>query len=125
MSLLDSCLKQNYFSLNNIIYISDKGLIILMNFLEKVLHNDPLTKELNYVDDILLCLNGTVGHLRRLEFFIQSIHPYFKFTTEMEQSNSISFLYLKIFFKNRHNLFIFHEPSHTDITILIISVHPF
>lgn len=74
------------------------------------------------MDDIIVCFNGTT---RELERFINSLHPNIKFTSEIEEHNSINFLDVTITRNNNKlNFSIFHIPTHT-ITIYNTSFHPF
>lgn len=74
ISFLKICLDQNYFEINNKIYLNDKGLIMgnplskpltSGNFhrCSKIIHNHPISKSFiyryRYLDDIICCFNGT------------------------------------------------------------------
>ena len=141
ITLLETCLHQNYFSFDGKYYFSNEGLImgnplspllaeIFMNNIEKMIFKHPLTNKIlywyRYVDDILVCFIGTTRQLNVLETFINSIHSNIKFTLEIEKDNSINFLDLTITrTNNKHGFSIFHKPSHTDTTIHNSSVHPY
>ena len=79
-----------------------------------------------YVDDILVCFNGTYGQIDTFLQYLNTVHTNIKFTMELESNNSINFLDLTLKkFNNRHQFSIYHKPSHTDITIHSSSCYPY
>jgi hypothetical protein len=78
-----------------------------------------------YVDDILLLWSGNKDQLNDFLAIINSVHPKIKFTLEIENNKSISFLDLTITnVNNRHHFAIYRKPSHTGVIIHESSFHP-
>ena len=103
---------------------------IFMNNLEDIISKHPLFKKCiywhRYVDDILVCFNGTYRQIDTFLQYLNTVHPNIKFTMELESNNSINFLDLTLKkFNNRHQFSIYHKPSQTDITIHSSFFHPY
>ncbi|KAL3283515.1 hypothetical protein HHI36_006654 [Cryptolaemus montrouzieri] len=100
---------------------------IFMDNIEKTIHKHLLSKHFpywyRYVDDIIVCFTGTNRQFTVFKNFIKNLHPKIKFTSEIEQNNSINFLDLTITRSNNKQFLIYHKPSHTDITIHYTSAH--
>ena len=68
-----------------------------------------------FVDDTFLLFRSK-EHIEKFRLYLNCQHPNIKFTSEIEENNSISFLYIKI---NRDNNRVltsaFREPTFSDI----------
>lgn len=140
LQLLNLCIDQNYFQFGGDFYNQTTGLAmgnplspllaeIFMNNLETEISKHYLFKNciywFRYVDDILICFNGTERQLSNLHNYINTVHPNIKFTIETETNKSINFLDLTISHHGKkHEFAIYHKPTHTDTTIHATSCHP-
>ena len=101
---------------------------IFMNNLEDIISKHSLFKKCIYwyVDDILVCFNGTYTQIDTFLQYLNTVHPNIKFTMALESINSIKFLYFMLKkFNNRRKFSIYHKPFHTDITIHSSSCHTY
>lgn len=101
-----------------------------MDHFEELVLNSKQAKQYikfwyRYVDDILICFDGTSRQLESFLDFVNTINNKIQFTLERECDREITFLDLRI--KNVENKFIFdifRKPTFTDTTIPVDSVHP-
>lgn len=78
-----------------------------------------------YVDDILICTDGTDRQMDSFVDLINTLHPKIKFTFEREENNSINFLDLTITKTgDRLSFNIYRKKTFTDVTIPSDSQHP-
>lgn len=142
LTILKTCLSQNYFQFDYKIYSSDNGLImgdplspilaeIFMDYFETKIMKHPLSKNLlfwyRYVDDIIVCWKGTSRQLDNFFIYINNIHNNIKFTIELEKESQINFLDLTIsrIPDSLLKFKIFRKPTYTDIIIHKKSLHPY
>lgn len=135
------CIKQNYFQFNNKIYTQKNGLamgsplssLLSEIFLDKIenefIKNNKFKKLLlywfRYVDDILICWNGSERQFTQFMQNLNAVHENIKFTVEKENEGTLNFLDLTITRINKkHEFKIFRKPTYTDITIHNNSLHP-
>jgi hypothetical protein len=125
---------QNYFSYNNQILLQKDGLamgapfsgIVSETFLQYFEHTHipHLTgkhKRINYfryVDDILIIFDTDHTNIQSILTNFNTLHPNMKFTTQLEQNNTINFLDTTIH-KTHDNIeiSIYRKPTFTDTTI--------
>lgn len=141
VSLLNTTLKQNYFCFNNKFFKQTAGLAmgsplspllaeIFMADLEHTILNLDHAKSrikfwYRYVDDILICTEGTDRQMEGFLEVINSLNPKIKFTFEKEENNSINFLDLTITkIDDRLSFNIYRKKTFTDVTIPMDSQHP-
>ncbi|MGH9701260.1 MAG: reverse transcriptase domain-containing protein, partial [Candidatus Acidiferrales bacterium] len=138
--MLDLCINENYFQFNNEYYQQKDGLAmgsplspllaeIFMSHFEENFLNTPHAQNIcfwfRYVDDILVCFNGSAEDLQLTLNHLNSIHPKIKFTLEIEQNNKINFLDVTINkFNNNLKFDIYRKPTFSDTTIPKDSLHP-
>ena len=103
---------------------------IFMNYFETTFlkinkYKNELLHWFRYVDDILICWNGSNRQFEDFFNQLNNFHPNIKFTVEKEENKTINYLDLSI---NRsdheHNFKIYRKPSFTDVTIHRDSSHP-
>lgn len=103
---------------------------IFMDNLEKEIHRSKFSNNIKfwvrYVDDILICFNGSNRQLDLFVTYINNIHDNINFTIERESERQINFLDLTLIrtIDNNFEFKIFHKPSHTDMIIHETSAHP-
>ncbi|KAK5639993.1 hypothetical protein RI129_010804 [Pyrocoelia pectoralis] len=143
LSLLNLCLKQNFFKFNNTCYSQIGGLAmgsnlspflseIFMNNLEvsfiskHQFYHDHVIYWGRYVDDVV-CIHS--GNDLKTDLFLQylnNIHPCIKFTMEKETNGSLPFLDLLLLKSPAKISFsIYRKPTTTDTLIPIESEHSF
>ena len=141
ISILDTTLKQNYFTYNNEHYLQKDGLpmgsplssIISELFLQHLekLNISKLTNKHNivfygrYVDDILIIYNNVKNDDKGILSSFNKLHPNLKFTLESENNRSINYLELNIKRTKNNVIFDIHrKPTTSKISILYNSNHP-
>ena len=112
IKLLDTTLKQNYFSYNNNIYIQQDGLpmgsplspIISEIFLQDIelQHIEKIKQQFNlqyygrYVDDVFIVYDNHIDNSEKIVEHFNTLHPKLKFTLEKENNKILNFLDLTI-----------------------------
>lgn len=133
--------KQNYFTFNKKIYRQTSGLsmgsplspllaeVFMSNFEETILSSNQAKQQLKfwyrYVDDVLICFDGTSRQLNAFLELTNSWNPKIQFTLETETNNNINFLDLSIKrTPTKLEFNIYRKPTYSDITIPADSLHP-
>jgi len=141
ITLLNTILRQNYFSFLGQIYQPDKGVsmgspisgtmaeIFLQQLENSIIKHLIDTRILSfytrYVDDILLIYDSTRTNPDSILQYIDTIHSNIQLSPTMESTNTINFLDLSITRGPTYlNTGIFHKPTSTDTTINFLSNHP-
>lgn len=140
LSVLNICLKQNFFKFNNSCYEQEDGLAmgsclspflaeVFMDFLENNYILTDTNKEIKfwarYVDDCFAILETDEGGSEFLLDKINHIHPKIKFTLEIENDSKLNFLDLTLSRNNNNKIdfSIFRKPTQTDHAIPSSSNH--
>ena len=140
ISLLETSLKQNYFSFNDIFYLQRDGLpmgsplssllseIFLQHLENQYIEN--IKKQFNiiyygrYVDDILIIYNTNYDNSTNVLNKFNELHQNIKFACEKENNNSINYLDLTI---KKHSTYlecsIFRKPTTLKLSINNNSIH--
>lgn len=136
LSLLKSCLKQNFFSFDNKIYIQGPFLqmggvlapLLAQIFISNIEHN-VIEKNIVFKKDILLYMRyiddcavifrpNSHDKINMFLNFLNSIHKNLHFTMEKEKDNELAFLDLKLTkINNKIQFSIFRKPSTTSNAI--------
>lgn len=143
MNLLDTFLRQNYFTFDDKYYIQEEGLAmgsplsgllsdIYLNHYENTYlfsHNNKFNSQIlfyrRYVDDTFMIFNGTIRQIENLRIYMNSINKNIQFTSETETNYKLNFLDLTIIKQgDRFQFKIYRKPTTTDLTISADSHHP-
>ncbi|HLX54906.1 MAG TPA: reverse transcriptase domain-containing protein, partial [Aquella sp.] len=136
MTLVNACLKDNYFNFNGTCYSQNTGLamgnplsavlanIFMANIDDKINEYCPfkLLFWLRYVDDVITAIHK--DHVYAVLSFINLVHPNIKFTVETESNNTLAFLDLKVLHIN-NDLFttVYRKPMSSNYLINFNSYH--
>jgi hypothetical protein len=141
IKLIETVLRQNYFSFQNDIYKQTTGLAmgaptsailseIYLQYIEhtlliNILNNNNILGYFRYVDDILIVYNKKSTNIDMVLEQFNNLTTNLNFTIEKEHNNRINFLDITI---HRHPLkfefAIYRKPTVTDHIIPNDSCHP-
>ena len=128
--LLELCTKQVHFSFNNTLYKQSDGVamgsplgpvlagIFMVDLETKVMPTvkKHMTPWWRYVDDTIAYIK--VNDIEKVLTAINAHHENIKFTYELEDNDSISFLDVKIFRNGRRiETSVYRKPTNTDVYI--------
>ena len=95
------------------------------NAIVPILNKHRILGYFRYVDDILSLFDATITYVQSTLYDFNNIHPNLKFTSEIENSNSINYLDVSIRRTDTNLKFhIFWKPTFTDTIIPQDSCHP-
>ena len=140
ITLMEIILSQTYFTFQNKIYHSEKGVsmgsplssTIAENFLQdleeihikRIIDTQDITFYTRHVDDILIIYDTTRTNINLINNCINQIHPNIKLNLTHESKRSISFLDFPIIRKDSNlEIDIYRKPTTTDTTINFLSNH--
>lgn len=112
LRLLNTVLRHNYFTFNNKIFKQTFGLamgsplspllaeVFMAQYEEVILSSVLASKHVNfwyrYVDDVIICFDGTTRQFDRVLNYINSVNPRIQLTFEIELDNRLDYLDLTI-----------------------------
>jgi len=140
-NILETILRQNYFTFQDRCYQPEKGVAMgsplsgtmaeiflqhLENFhIKPLLDSKRISLYSRYVDDILIIYDATRTNPETIVHHANSMHSNIRLSPTLETNNQISFLDLLIIRKSqRLEIDIYRKPTTTDTTINYLSNHP-